>query len=177
MANPAKRARLDHSEERKTLVSALNKLTNALENTVNECTRHFESAQDVEEYIKLDNKTGIRLAYAPMPAYAECMSSVSVKNRKELEQVFSRHYQDEDVNDCVEDLLANEERYNKLMVRIDKELVKVEDRCAYSDVVSVGKTLPSDLSLVEASSGVMTKLESYWKQSKYTLFILVRHFG
>ena len=45
------------------------------------------------------------------------------------------------------------------------------------DPLIVGSTLPTDLCLTDLITGKSVSMESYWKQSVYTLFILERHYA
>ena len=86
-------------------------------------------------------------------------------------------FPDRQVQEGVDDLLSAEERYEEFVAEVDQELKKKENVLDLPTVVTLGDRLPADLSLVKAKSGEVISLESLWRKSKYTLFVLLRHFG
>lgn len=159
------------------VITALKKLTEAVEQTVEDGRQKYEPLT-VNEYVSLANKDGIRRMYKPMPSYAECMLGLGVATRAGLEELWKGLYRDSEVQECVEELLSAEESYEEFIAEVDEELQREEGKCVVpSAVTTVGQQLPRDLSFVEAKSGESTSLQSQRKQSKFTLLVLMRHFG
>ena len=130
----------------------------------------------LEEYVSLANRNGICRMFRPMSAYVECMSGLGVKTRKGLEELWKGLFRDSEVQECVEELLSAEEGYEEFIAEVEKELQKKE-KCTISSAVTAGCQLPQDLSFTEAKSGELTSLQSCGKRSKFTLLVLMRHFG
>ena len=154
----------------------MKKLTEVVEQTVEEGRKRYEP-WTVLEYISLANKDGIRQMFRPMPAYAECMLGLGVKSRTGLEQLWMGLYRDSEVRECVDELLSAEESYEEFIAEVEEKLQKEEGKCAVASAVTVGHQLPRDLSFIEAKSGEVTSLQSHGKQLKFTLLVLIRHFG
>ena len=57
---------------------------------------------------------------------------------------------------------------------IDVEVQKAEDQLAIQNVTKVGDQLPADPSFTKCRSGEGVQLEDVWKQSKFTLFVLLK---
>ena len=95
--------------------------------------------------------------------------------KKELEEKWSQYFQDSEVRECVEELLAAEDSYKLLIGEIDDEMQRYEDQTAVPPE-SVGDSIPADLTLLEAISGDVIPVQSYCMKAKFTLFILRKHF-
>ena len=179
----AKRPRLENDssadEERKVLLSSLSKLTESLESVVEEGKREWLAAGGVANYIDIDNPRGIKLMFKPMPVFAECISKQNVSTWNEFEAIVKKHYKDEGVKDAFEELVSAEESYEAFILKLEKELVALENGSMLSekDLLTVGKLIPKDLTLMDAQSGDSRSLHSFCSKSKYTLFILMRHYG
>ena len=170
-------APVTRDEERATLISSLQQITESLETTVSDAKRNFQSSGEVQSYISLDNPSGIRRLFAPMTVYANAISSVKCKTWKEVEHCLSSHYRDADVCEAVEGLLSAEDAYKDFVVMVETELIKHEEQCAVENAITVGDPLPPDMTLTSATDGQPVTLRSHWESSKYTLLILMRHFG
>ena len=171
------------SEEKAILVEALVNLTEVLESCTIRCEESFQKSVSIEDFVKISADRMAKpshMFYANLPilgAYAECMSRLSVKTKRELDEIFNRHSQDQEVTTRLGDLTAAEEKYESLMARIHQVVVESENKAAFLEITTVGKILPQNIALVEAKLGETVSLESYWKKSKYTLFIFMRHLG
>ena len=174
---PAKKPKLDDGGAGKELLqSSLGKLTEGMNKVVEEGRKEYKEA-GLDGYLKFENPKGVRCLFQPMPLYVDCMRTVGVGTRVELEHLWRGYYSDSAVQESVEELLGAEESFEEFVAEVDRDLQKSGDTLALSDVVTVGEQLPTGLSLTEAKSGDTVSLESFWKRSKYTLFVLVRHFA
>ena len=153
------------------LLSALRKLNQELTKKVGDGRENFEVMKfdRLDEFLNSDCKVSI-VYVTPVFSYVQCMKAVGVKTRAELEEMWKGCYHDEEVRECVEELLSLEESLEELFGDIDVELQKAEDQLAIQNVTKVGDQLPADLSLTECRSGEVVQLEDVWKQSKFTLF-------
>lgn len=153
-------------------------LGKAMEGLVESGKANYSASSDISDYIRLDNKNGIRLLYRAKSLYVECMRKVGVKTRKELEQLWAKGYSNPALRDAVEALLEAEDAFSEFTSMLDRDLVEYEERNSTSqDAIKAGQRLPEDLCFVEASSGEAVPLESHWKTTRFTLFVLLRHFG
>ena len=170
---PAKRPKLDNAgDEKALLLSFLGKLTDGLNKVVEEGRKSFKES-GLNEYLSFENPSGIRCLFRPMPMYVECMKAVGVRTRSELEGVWKGCFSDGQVQESVDDLLSAEERYEEFVAEVDQALKKKEDVLDLQTVVTLGDRLPADLSLTKAKSGEAVSLESLWRKSTYTLFVLL----
>ena len=163
--------------EKDVLISAVNKLAKDLHQVVEEGRKSFKWCTDINEFVLShgpDKPHGLYAIYS-VSLYVECFRSASVTTRKELEERWSRYFHDTQVRECVEELLSAEDAYNTLMEEIEREMQRYEDQTAVP-VVSLRDQIPADLSLLEATSGEMIPLQSYCSKTKYTLFVLRKHF-
>ena len=170
-------APVTRDEEKATLISSMQQITESLETTISDAERNFQASGEVQSYISLDNPSGIRHLFAPMTVYAHAISSVQCKTWKEVEHCLSSHYRDADVCEAVEDLMSAEDSYKNFVAMVEAELIKHEDQCAVKNIITVGDPLPLDMALTSATDGQPVTLRSHWESSKYTLLILIRHFG
>ena len=167
------------SFESSLIVTSVLAVKEKLDSVVEQGKENFRAAVDVNEYIRMDNKShGIVLIFRTMmPAYAECMENLGVKTRSELEALWGKHYRNSHVRESVELLLDAEENHKEFIAMVDKELMEYEEKVAFKDTTVVGQELPKNIGLIDVVSGDRSLLETYWKESKFTLFILLRHFG
>lgn len=163
-------------QERALLISCLHQVTECLKSTVSESRNTFAAALNVQDYITLDNPKGIKRLFGPMSAYAKALSTLGYRRWKDVEECVSRHYRDETVQETTEDLLSIEEGYKDFVSTVEKDLDSYEAKQAFEKTIAVGDFLPAELNL-SLTDGSTTTLESYWKRSKFTLLILIRHFG
>ena len=165
------------ANEKQAIVSAVRKLSTDLRQVVEEGKRSFNSCTNIEEFVLSrgpDEPHGLYAIY-PVSLYAECFRSAGVMTKKELEEKWSRYFHDSEVRECVEELLAAEDSYKLLIGKIEDEMQRYEDQTTVSPV-SVGESIPADLTLLEATSGEVVPLQSYYTKAKFTLFILRKHF-
>ena len=177
LAKSLKRPKLDNAgDEKALLLSSLGKLTDGLNKVVEEGRRSYKES-GLDKYLSFENPNGVRCLFKPMPMYVECMRGMDVRTRSELEGVWMGCFSDGQVREGVDDLLSAEETFEEFVSEVDQELKKKEDALELQNVVTLGDQLPADLSLTKAKSGEAVRLESLWRKSKYTLFVLLRHFG
>ena len=181
----AKRSRLEVSNkqadsgEKENLVTSISKLVESVESVVQEGERNYKEVCSIDDYIKLENPRGIKLMFKPMPVYAQCMLEHGVKTWKDFEQIVKKHYKDDGVQELIEELLSAEDSYGHFVEKREKELAVAEKENSFNEteVLTVGQTIPRDLTLLEAQSGDSKPLTSYCEKSAFTLFILMRHYG
>lgn len=157
------------------LLASLQTLERGLRQMVEKGRRDFVTLT-LDEFLSGNNYQGGVYSVYPVQLYVDCMVSVGVSSREELEQLWKEHYRHADVQDSVEELLATEEEYKSFIAEADEELQKYEDTIASASVITAGLQLPRDLSILEAVSGQPVSLESIWTKSRFTLFVLQRHF-
>ena len=162
---------IDGGAVKAVLLSALQKLNQELTKKVGDGRENFDRMKfdRLDEFLNNDCKVGI-VNVVPVFSYVQCLKAVGAKTRAELEEMWKQWYHDEEVRECVEELLSLEENLNKLFDDIDVELQKAEDQIAIQNVTKVGEQLPADLALTNCRSGEMVQLEDVLKQSKFTLF-------
>ena len=161
---------------RTQLVAALQTLERGLRQMVENTRKNF-LALTLDEFLGGDNRQSLLYSAYPVQLYVDCMVSVGVSSREELEQMWKEHYRHADVRDSVEEVLGAEEEYRSFMAEADEEVQRYEDSIALGSVATVGCQLPPrDLTLLEAASGRPVSLESIWTKSRFTLFVLQRHF-
>ena len=153
------------------LLSALRKLNQELSKRIGDGRKNFEAMKfdRLNEFLTFDCEVGI-INVAPLLSYVQCLKAVGAKTRAELEEMWKRWYHEEEVRECVEELLSLETSIQELLDDIDVEVQKAEDRLAFPNVTKVGDQLPADLSLTNCRSGEVINLENVWKQSKFTFF-------
>ena len=165
------------SEGRDLVVSSVKKLAKDLQQVVEDGHKSLKAATNINDFVLShgpDKPHGLYAIY-PVSLYAECFRTTGVVTRKEVEETWSRHFYDSEVRECVEELLSAEEAYRSLIKEIEREMQRYEDATAVP-IVSVGDRLPEGLSLTEARSGEAVGLQNYCKKTKYTLFVLRKHF-
>lgn len=111
----------------------------------------------------------------PVNLYVECFKTAGVRSRKALEDSWSRFFTDTEVRESVEDLISAEESYVDLISELDKAMQKNEETTALP-VAEVGDQVAMDTPLVETLSGDEIQLGSYLEKSKFSLFILRKHY-
>lgn len=157
------------------LLSSISTLSGKIAGTVKQAREDFKAASDVYEFMSTKNiAAGIRKLFI-MPLYIECFSSMGVNTRAELQQLWAKHYNDHEVREVVEELLEHEDSMQEFAVEVDKELRLHEKKS--NPPAKVGQVLPKDLTLTDAETGQEMTLETCWKESKFTWFVFLRHFG
>jgi len=159
------------------LLPALQKLNEELTKLVENGRKNFEAMKSdrLDEFLNVDCKVGM-ISLRPMLLYVYCMKEVGVKTRAELEELWKGCFHDQEVRECVEEILSFEERLQELYDEIDMEVAKAEDQLAVNNVTKVGEHLPADLSLTDCKSGEVVRLESFWKKSEFTLFVPLKFY-
>ena len=159
------------------LLSALRKLNQELSKRASDGRKNFEAMKfdRLNEFLTFDCEVGI-ISVAPLFSYVQCLKAVGAKTRAELEEMWKRWYHDEEVRECVEELLDLETSIQELFNDIDVEVQKVEDQLAIQNITKVGEQLPADLALTNCSSGEMVNIENIWKQSKFTHFVFLKFY-
>ena len=158
-------------KERETLLQALRLLADGLDKKVDDSRKRYESSRDINDFSTVN---GLRLII-PVSLYVGCFKTVGVKCRSELEALWASLYSDPAVSECVDNLLAAEDRWTGLIAELDREMEAHEERTALP-VVQVGERFPLDISLVETRSGDTVQLKSCLEKSQYTMFILRKHY-
>lgn len=159
------------------LLSALPALSAKVGSVVERVRELYSASSDVSEFMEVGQGRGLRHLFSVTPAYAQCMRKVGVKSRVELEGVWARHYGDPEVREAVDALMEEEDDFHQLVAQVEKKLSASEDEATTHPPASVGQLLPKDLQLTEASSGQNVPLGASWTGSKFTLYVLLRHFG
>ncbi len=160
---------------RKALVSALDRLSTALEKQVEDTRRNYDPSR-LNEFLCGDSKAAGIYGVYPVQHYYDCLRTVGVTTRKDLEGVWSKFYADESVRESVERLLVAEDDWQAFIRSIDTDLQEVEKQLSPSTISTVGSQLPDGLSLVESTSGNGVAVDTLLKQSRYTLFIFRKHY-
>jgi hypothetical protein len=162
--------------EKAVLLSSLSTLSQKIASAVKQAKADFITVSDVYEFMSTRNKTtGIQKLFVIVSLYIECFQSVRVKTRTELEKLWAKYYDDQEVRGTVEELLDNEESVEKFAAEVDKELSNHESKS--NPPAKIGQALPKSLVLTDVETGEETPLENYWKESKFTWFVFLRHFG
>lgn len=174
----AKRSKLE-IRDKDGLVSSLSRLVESMESVVKEGEKDCREARGIEDYIRLESPRSMKLMFKPMPVYAQCMIEHNVTTWKDFEDIVKKHYKDEGVRELVEELLSAEDGYKHFVEKREKELATLEKENSLreNEIITVGQTVPRNLTLTEAQSGNSVSLISYCEKSEYTLFILMRHYG
>ena len=159
------------------MLPALRRLNQELAKIVEDGRVNFQAMRSdrLEEFLNVDCKVGL-IALRPMSNYVCCLKAVGVKTRAELEEMWKESYHDEEVRECVEELLSFEESLQELYDDIDVEIQKAEDRLAFQNITKVSDQLPEDLALVKCRSREVVKLEKVLKQSKFTLIVALKFY-
>ncbi len=176
----AKRPRLEDEGGKCLLLAALQKLAAGVTEVVEESQAAYKAAPNLQDYINFRNEFGVRRTFRAMPMYVECMSSLGVSTRRELEELWKAHFKDEGVREKVDELIHVEESFDEFLAEVDEELKRDEAQLLAPHVVEDREKLPLDVALVDARSGGTIKLESLCDKednSHLTLLILMRHFG
>lgn len=167
---------LSSDSEKSLLLSVISILSEKIAGAVNQAREDFKAAVDVHEFLDSTKNVaaGIRQLFI-MPLYIECFVSMGVKTRAQLEKLWAKHYRDHKVRETVEELLDNEDSVRELAMEVDNVLSLHEQKS--NPAAKLGQVLPKDLILTDAETGQETPLETYWKGSKFTWFVFLRHFG
>ena len=162
------------------LVPALQSLTELFQVSVEEASECYKASSNVYEFLEFKghhSSTGLTSLSKVVFGYAECFKKLGVGTRAEMEKLWGEHLGNPDVKEAVDALLKAKKSWMDVVAEVESKLTIEEDKLTIKPPASTGKQLPKDLCLVESSSGCSTNLESLWKESKYTLFVYLRHFG
>ena len=179
--SPAKRRRVEdeegNKERREVLVASLRKLADAINKAAEETGSEFQaddSPVDFEKFLNTPGGKGIRRLWSHVASYEECLRSNGVGTYAELEKLWESQYGSQDVRDAVEEVLDAEERHEALLKDVQKEFVKAHSELQLKEI---GDALPGDLKVADGRTKEVQEIQSYWEGSKFTLFVLLRHFG
>lgn len=161
------------------LVSSLTALAERIERVVQRTREDYETTTDFLEFLvyRKDPEKSILKLLDVMVAYIECMKSVGVKTKVEVEQLWTKHYSEPGVKTAVESLLQAEKHFTELTTEMESKLSPQEVKSVTGDPPKAGETFSIDSTLIAIPSSQQTTLEAYWKEAKYTLFVLLRLFG
>lgn len=167
---------LSSDSEKSSLLSAISTLSEKIAGAVNKVREDFKAAEDIYEFLDSTKNaaSGIRQLFV-VSLYIECFESMGVKTRAELEKLWAKHYKDHKVREAVEELLDSEDSVREFAVEVEKVLRLHEQKS--NPPAKLGQVLPKDLLLTDAETGQEMPLEAYWKGSKFTWFVFLRHFG
>ncbi len=118
-----------------------------------------------------------RLFIVAVYGSSECMTKLGVGTRAEMEKLLEEYLGNPDVKEAVHALQSAEKNWLDFVAEVESKLAIEEDKLTTNSPASIGKQLRKDLCLTDATSGHPANLESLWKESKYTLFMYLRHFG
>ena len=159
------------------VVEAIEKLTRGIEHVLREAKDGYAACVNIDDFLRIDAKCGIRQMFRAMPIYAECMVTLGVKTRAEQDQLCSTLFQYPEVRECYDALLNTEEAFNDFSKSVNVELQKEETKMIPRNVTTTGSRLPEELSLVDATTGDEVGLTSLCARSTFTVMVLMRHFG
>lgn len=159
------------------LIEAIKKLTWGVESVLRGAKEEYETCVNLEDYLSLDAKGGIKQMFKAMPLYAECLASLGVKKRSEQDQLCRSLSHDPEVRECYDALLNAEEAFDGFSTSVNHELQEEEGKKIPPNVTTLGQRLPEELSLVDSRTGGKIRLTSLYAQSTFTIMVLMRHFG
>jgi len=159
------------------LLPALQELNQELAKLVENGRKNFEAMKSdcLDEFLNVDSEVGFR-SILPVFLYVDCLKRVGVKTWAGLVEMWKGWYHDE-VRVCVEEFLSLEKGLQELYDEIDGELQRAEYQLAFHSITKVGELLPAELSLLECKSGEAIHLKTFWKQSKFTLFVPLKFYS
>lgn len=163
-------------EERQLVLTAIDRLSGALNKMVQDGRKDYKEAQHINDFVKSHGKEDLHglLKVYPVQLYVECFKSLGVASRKELENLWNRY---EGVRHSVEELLAAEEGYKAFVGEMDAIMNAHEEETALPVVPVGAHLLQTDAgAFPEARSGIATSLNSLLKKCAYTLFVLRKHY-
>ena len=180
-APAAKRRKVDvereqEGEVRKRLLESLKKLADSVNKVVDESRAEYTDA-GTRTFVDAPpgaKKRGIKILWSHVASYVDCFRANGVQKYSELEEVWKQHYGCQEVREVVEELLEAEERHRTFLEEVEKEFVSAQDSRAD---LKTGDVISGGVELTDARSLDVRKLRSYWPKSKFTLFVLLRHFG
>ena len=162
--------------ERGILLESLMKLSGAIDETVRKAREEYDSLGP-EKFVTAPRSRGIRNMWSHVGSYVGCLRGNGVSTYSQLEALWKRHYGDSEVREAVEALLESEDASHRFIDDVDKSFRAVDAGRRVEKKTAAGDSLLPNLSVVDGRSGEEARLEEYWKGSKVTLFVLLRHFG
>jgi len=167
----------DGNTVKTVLLPALQELNQELAKMVENGGKKFETMKSdrLDEFLNVDCEVGFR-SIIPVFLYVDCLKKVGVKTWSDLVEMWKGCYHDEEVRVCVEEFSSLEKSLQELYDEIDGELQRAEDQLAFHSITKVGELLPEELSLLECKSGEAIQLKTFWKQSKFTLFVPLKFY-
>ena len=159
------------------LLPALQELNQELAKLVENGRKNFEAMKSdrLDEILNVDCEVGFR-SILPVFLYVDSLKRVGVKTWSGLVEMWKGCYHNEEVKVRVEEFLSLEKSLQELYDEIDGELQRAEDQLAFPSITKVGELLPAELSLLECKSGEAIHLKTFWKQSKFTLFVPLKFY-
>ena len=162
---------------REEVLAAVSKLSASLKQMVEDGRANYKKSGDINDFVHsrgADHMHGLLTVY-PVQLYADCFKTLGVETRASLESLWAQHCGHPDIQEAVEDLLGAEEGYREFIGELDQIMNAHEEEIALP-VVSKGECLNADVSFVCGASGDTVSLNSLLEKSKYTLFILRKHY-
>jgi len=159
------------------LLQAIKALRDGLVTMVKDGQDAYESCTDINSFTRSkgsDEKHGLLLVY-PLELYVECFRTAGVRTREELEKLWNQFQSDSYVKTGVTELLKAEEQWVAFIAELDCLMNEYEEQTSLP-VAEVGSCIPPDLLLTETQSGDVIPLKTYLDKSKYTLFVLRKHY-
>lgn len=160
------------------LLQAVRTLATGLNSMVQDGRQAFESSgRDINDFVIShgpDELHGLMGIY-PVSLYVDCLRTVGVNTRKELESLWASFYSDMTVRECVEELLVAEDSWISFVAELDQQMKDYEEKTALT-TVNLGDCIPLDITLIETKSNETLSLKSCVERSPFTLFILRKHY-
>ena len=159
------------------LVSELRALAEAITGAVKRA-RASRSSYTLDQFLSTDARKesgGLACTFL-VPDYVRCFRALGVRDRAELEELCGRHYGEPEARDAVEALLQSEELFGDFVSEVNKEAKRVEAGLAFKDVAVEGSTLPVEMKLVDAESGLPVTFKEILQDAPFTLLVLKRHY-
>lgn len=163
--------------ESEHVLAAVANLSASLNKMVQGGRENYKASGDINDFTKSHGEGHFHglLSVYPVQLYAECFKSLGIKSRKELESLWSRYFNDEEMRDSVEELLSAEDGYRAFMEELDQIMTAHEEKTALP-VAAKGECLQSDATFTDAHTGDTMSLTSLLQKSPYTLFVLRKHY-
>lgn len=163
---------------RERLVKSLRKLAEDINKVVNETREEYCGGTQIEKFVDVPSAMGgVRNLWSHVANYIECLRVNCVSKYSDLEELWKCHYGREEVRDTVEDVLQAEEEHKDLLQEIERDFVEKQDSGASLKTLKVGDCISEGLRVTDARSKKECDIETYWKKSNTTLFVMLRHFG
>ena len=143
-----------------------------------ERARSSRPSYTADEFINADRlkeRTGLYQLY-PVQEYVRCFRALGVKNREELGELCKRRYAEAPVRDAAEEFLQSEEEFGEFVSLVDGEVKAAENARAVENVLDVGSSVPTELSLLDADSDRLVSLGTVLDEAPFTLFVFKRHY-